>query len=252
MPESATPGSTGPRETAIGEYVMGAGAATTSAQAPPRADATARIVVALGIVAVLVLAGGAYLVWLRPTSSTSAQPPASSASPSPGDVSPAPAESTAEPSPSPDLDSQRQAARSLDAVVVRSSQSRAKLHQALGFIDACRVPSAQGLFNQVVLERQGELSTLDTLVLDSLPEGEALRRQLAEAIGQALNADRAYQRWAVYLAGHGCRAGHNGDWTQAQAYDDQAGTAKVAFATAWNAMAARVGGGLLPHSREDF
>jgi hypothetical protein len=95
-------------------------------------------------------------------------------------------------------------------------------------------------FQQVVRDRQQELSQSKGLKVDQLPNGAGLRTSMVAAYQSSLKADQAYLAWAQEIQGRGCGgkiAPLTGHYKAAIAANGKAGPAKRQVIAAWKPIA---------------
>lgn len=95
-------------------------------------------------------------------------------------------------------------------------------------------------FQQVVRDRQQELSQAKGLKVDRLPDGSRLRQSMIGAYRSSLAADRAYLAWAREVRARGCggkTAPLTAAYKNAIAANDKAGPAKRQVAALWKPIA---------------
>jgi hypothetical protein len=221
---------------------------------PDRSSAVPRwVLVVVGVVVLALLGTGIGYALGRggPTTGSGSPPgapahtptgqpasPAQPASPTrPGPQSPAAA------SPSSGDDAVRQQATAMDQLITSTKATRGKLGDALNNVDQCQdLASAASVLDTVAAERQTEISLLESLAVDALPDGASMRGVLVQALDFSIEADHGYADWARALM-NGCvaPAAHDGNWQQADAASQQATDAKRRFLTAWNPVAASNG-----------
>ena len=99
-------------------------------------------------------------------------------------------------------------------------------------------------FQQVVRDRQQELSQSKRLKVDQLPDGSSLREAMVAAYQSSLNADQAYLAWAQEVRGRDCGgkiAPLTAHYKDAIAANDKAGPAKRQVIAAWKPIASSHG-----------
>lgn len=95
-------------------------------------------------------------------------------------------------------------------------------------------------FQQVVRDRQQELSRSKSLAVDRLHNGQNLRRSMIAAYQHSLDADRAYLAWAQDVRARRCGgkiAPLTGHYRQAIAANGKAGPAKRQVVALWRPIA---------------
>ncbi|WP_185792557.1 hypothetical protein [Actinoallomurus bryophytorum] len=99
-------------------------------------------------------------------------------------------------------------------------------------------------FQQVVRDRQQELSQSKSLKVDQLPDGAGLRKSMVAAYQSSLKADQAYLAWAQEVQGRGCGgriAPLTAHYKDAIAANGKAGPAKRQVIAAWKPIASSHG-----------
>lgn len=95
-------------------------------------------------------------------------------------------------------------------------------------------------FQQVVQDRQQELSRTKALKVDRLPNGARLRQAMISAYQNSLEADQAYLAWAKKVRAHRCGgriAPLVAPYHDALSANDKAGPAKRRVAALWKPIA---------------
>jgi hypothetical protein len=99
-------------------------------------------------------------------------------------------------------------------------------------------------FQQVVRDRQQELSESKKLTVDQLQNGARLRRSMIAAYQSSLKADQAYLAWAQEIKGRGCGSGIaplTAHYRAAITANGKAGPAKRQVAGLWRPIASSHG-----------
>lgn len=99
-------------------------------------------------------------------------------------------------------------------------------------------------FQQVVQDRQQELSRSKGLKVDQLRDGTRLRKSMINAYQSSLNADRAYLAWAREIQARNCGskiAPLTAHYKDAIAANDKAGPAKRQVVNLWKPIASTHG-----------
>jgi hypothetical protein len=99
-------------------------------------------------------------------------------------------------------------------------------------------------FQQVVQDRQQELSQSRGLKVDRLPDGARLRRTMIAAYQSSLDADQAYLAWAQEIQSRGCGARIaplTAHYRAAISANDKAGPAKRQVVALWRPIASSHG-----------
>jgi len=131
-----------------------------------------------------------------------------------------------------------------DKVLDASAKSRAKLNRSIEKVQGCtQLSQAVQDMRTVGDERKAQLKTVENAAVDQLPNGEKLRSTLHEALDFALQADEGYLAWAAPTPANGCgdNAARQAAFGRGQTASTKAGTAKSAFLTLWNPVAADLG-----------
>jgi hypothetical protein len=132
-----------------------------------------------------------------------------------------------------------QQASAVNEILKTGSTARAHLPGRLKTCDD--VSAGVSGFQQVVQDREQELSRSKALKVDQLPNGARLRRSMITAYQSSLDADRAYLSWAREIQSRGC--GHHiapltESYKNAIAANGKAGPAKRQVAGLWKPIAA--------------
>jgi hypothetical protein len=228
----------------------------TVISSPDRSSAVPRwVLVVVGVVLLALLGTGiGYAVGRGgPTSGAGSPAGAPAHTPAGQPASPARAASPTQPTqPTPQSpaaaspssgDAVRQQATAMDQLITSTKATRGKLGDALNNVDQCQdLASAASVLDAVAAERQTEISLLESLAVDALPDGASMRGVLVQALDFSIEADHGYADWARALM-NGCvaPAAHDGNWQQADAASQQATDAKRRFLIAWNPVAASNG-----------
>jgi hypothetical protein len=195
------------------------------------------------VIAVLLVGAGAAIavvkVMAKHPGGTRAGPPTSSTAPAtqPGSSGAAGADGKAQ-------------AVAIDQLLNASSASRQKLGPALTAVDGCGdLNGALTTLQQVTTERDGQVKQGQSLAVDQLTSGAALKAALVQALTFSLQADQKFTAWAQAVAAAGCsgHAPHDDNYTAAQSASGSATTNKQQFVALWNPVAATYG---LPNRSE--
>ena len=90
--------------------------------------------------------------------------------------------------------------------------------------------------------RSSELSQVQTLQFDQLPNGASLKSQLMTALQVSLQIDNDYLKWAQQQQSSGCAYGfNNAYYNNATAEDNTATNDKQAFLDSWDPIANQYG-----------
>ncbi|WP_345433917.1 hypothetical protein [Actinoallomurus vinaceus] len=131
----------------------------------------------------------------------------------------------------------RQAA-AVDQVLKSGQTARGHLPSRLRTCDD--VTAGVAGFQQVVRDRQQELSQAKGLKVDRLPDGSRLRQSMIGAYQSSLKADRAYLAWAQGVRARRCGgrvAPLTAAYKNAIAANDKAGPAKRQVIALWKPIA---------------
>ena len=156
--------------------------------------------------------------------------------PSPTALPPAPTEASG--------GSAQDQAAALDGVLDASVLSRRKLNQSIDKVRRCtQLSLAVSDMRAAGDERRAQLSTVDSVAVDQLPNGERLRSTLHTALDNALQADGAYLDWAEATPAKGCgdTAERRAAFGRGEAASARAGAAKTDFLRLWNPIATDLG-----------
>lgn len=129
----------------------------------------------------------------------------------------------------------------IDQVISSSSASKSTLGDALDDVSACRgLSQALADLKAVRDGRAAQLAQAQALVVDAIPNGEAIRDALVLALQHSHSADNAFVAWAENAAATGnCRQNDNYRAGVSRSADAQA--AKRAFVNLWNPLARQYG-----------
>jgi hypothetical protein len=189
---------------------------------PPAGDRTGknprRLLLAGGIAAVVVLGGGLAYVLTQGLSGSDHETRTSAGSPGAG--------STA------------QQAAAVNQVLKSGKAARGHLPSRLKTCDD--VSAGVSGFQQVVRDRQQELSQSKGLKVDRLRDGSRLRRSMIDAYQSSLDADQAYLAWAQDVRAKGCGgkiAPLTAHYKRAISANGKAGPAKRQVVALWKPIA---------------
>jgi hypothetical protein len=195
--------------------------------------------------AVLVLALAVLATQLPIFHKSGAQP---AATPTPANAAP-PAASTAPAGPAstaaaPPAATQDQAgyteAQAVNGILSVTGSSRSSLGSALNDLGNCtNIDAAVGVLQRVSSERGDQVTRAQRLDVHALPNGDAIKSTLVEALSDSQQADNAYLAWGRNESVYGCGSDQNkaaGDQASAAAT-----SAKQRFVAAWNPVAIRYG-----------
>jgi hypothetical protein len=139
-----------------------------------------------------------------------------------------------------------QVAASLNSLIRQTANARSQLVSTVAAVDNCSADPATAAASlaAAVTTRQQVVSQLATLAVDALPNGQAMRLALINALNDSIDADRHFAAWQAGInAAGGChgQAPHDANWQAAQASSSAATGAKQTFAALWNPVASRYG-----------
>jgi hypothetical protein len=164
---------------------------------------------------------------------TNAVPPAASTTPT------APASSGTAPTATEDQAGYTEA-QAVNGILTVTGSSRSSLGSALNDLGNCtNIDGAVGVLQRVSSERGGQVARAQQLDVHALPNGDAIKNTLVEALSDSQQADNAYLAWGRNESVYGCGADQNkaaGDQASAAAT-----SAKQRFVAAWNPVAIRFG-----------
>ncbi|MGR8009976.1 hypothetical protein [Streptomyces hypolithicus] len=137
-------------------------------------------------------------------------------------------------------------AKSLDALLADSNDSRASVISAVQSIGSCKnLPKAASDLRAAAKQRTALVTRLEGLTVDKLPDHTKLSASLTAAWKASAAADNHYAAWADQVAGKkGCRKGSARSTPQQQAGNRESGEASQAKKEAvgiWNQIAKRYG-----------
>jgi hypothetical protein len=173
---------------------------------------------AAGVAALVVLGGGLAYALTRGHSGSDDGTPASGGKPGSG--------STA------------QQAAAVNQILKSGKTARGHLPSRLRTCDD--VSAGVRGFQQVVRDRQQELSQSKGLKVDRLPDGSRLRQSMIAAYQSSLDADQAYLAWAQDVQEQGCGgkiAPLTAHYKKAISANDKAGPAKRQVVALWKPIA---------------
>ncbi|GAA0373219.1 hypothetical protein NE235_36150 [Actinoallomurus spadix] len=135
-------------------------------------------------------------------------------------------------------DTAAQQASAVEQVLKSGQTARGHLPARLRTCDD--VSAGVAGFQQVVRDRQQELSRTKALKVDRLPNGTRLRQAMISAYQSSLEADQAYLAWAKKVRARGCGgriAPLVAPYHDALSANDKAGPAKRRVAALWKPIA---------------
>jgi hypothetical protein len=206
---------------------------------PPRARSGSVVAIVVGAVAIAVVAAVATVfVVVDKNPKPIANPTGTTSSPKP---SPSPSTS---PSPSPSTNTANTAAaqaRAMNTVLTASTASRISLQGPVEDVSACRdLGAAISQFGQVSAERSQQLASAEDLSVTALPNGYALKSELAQALRVFRSSDQDYLQWAEHEQATACADGGSAP-EAVTASNQRSDSAKMIFNDNWNQVAERYG-----------
>jgi hypothetical protein len=139
----------------------------------------------------------------------------------------------------------RQEARSVNALLARSSGDRSEIVAAAVDIANCGdLSQDQEALESAARSRQMLLDQLSQLSTAKLPHSKGLVSMLTAAWRASVQSDNSYAGWAGDLARTGCAGqapASDPNWRAAQGSDARATVAKSQFAAVWDPIAASYG-----------
>lgn len=200
---------------------------TDSTSPRPKRGGKAPLLVAIAVGAIL-LGSATALVLPHVTANGTKAPPAASAA------------SADVPTPSGTDDAYIAQARAVAELLAAGETAHEALPDALYTCDD--LSAASGAFQQLVQDRQQELTQAESLATGQLPDGETLRSALVDVYQNSLTADQAYVAWIQEESDCGsANAPHTQDFRDAASADDDAADAKRRFVALWNPIAQDTG-----------
>jgi len=137
----------------------------------------------------------------------------------------------------------QQQAAAIAGYLSQSSAVRPGISAAIGAIGGCRnIAAAVTTLRQAADVRTRIASSLAPAQVNALPDGEAIRTELRQAMTASAEADRHYAAWGEAVA-TSCagQAAHTPEFADAQRSDAVASAAKQRFVQSWNAVAPAFG-----------
>ncbi|WP_460355554.1 hypothetical protein [Actinoallomurus acanthiterrae] len=129
-------------------------------------------------------------------------------------------------------------AAAVNAILQAGKEAHDRLSVSMATCDD--LVSAAPAFQQVVQERQSELTQARQLRTDQLPGGADLKQAMIDAYSSSLDADKAYVAWAQEAQAAGCDGGappQSANHDAAMAANDKAGPAKRRVVALWSPIA---------------
>jgi hypothetical protein len=144
--------------------------------------------------------------------------------------------------PSPSSGAPSEQAAAVSAVLASSAATRAALRGAVRQVRACRdLSHAVSQLRTVVSQRITESRQAAALATAALPDGAAVKSELASALRTSMRADRDYLTWAQQQQAACTPSGQSAAYSIALRANQAANAAKQAFARIWNRVATKYG-----------
>lgn len=135
-------------------------------------------------------------------------------------------------------DAAAEQAGDVNELLSSSSSTRSSLSDAIAGASRCRRAGVSTI-EDITDNRRDQLATAKTLEVTALPDGEALKRTLVDALDASYDADAAFLSWARrHLAGR-CkgRVSEDPDYRRGISRSEAAQAAKSQFAQIWRPIA---------------
>jgi hypothetical protein len=135
-------------------------------------------------------------------------------------------------------------ATAIDTLLDASGATRGRLAAALAQVDGCTgLATAVGQLQEIANTRGDQADQARNLTIDQLPDGDALRSRLAQALNFSFQADQDFLAWGRATQTGGCtgHAAHDLNYQRAQTASASATASKRQFLQLWNRMAAGYG-----------
>jgi serine/threonine protein kinase len=207
---------------------------------PPKQRGQAALIAMLVVVIVAVLAAGGAVTYALTRPAPTPSPSIAVTSPAPG-PSPTPIPT---PTPTP-VPGQTEAAEvmAINGLLTNSRISRTALSNAANDVGSClNVENDVTQINQILSERESQLSDAQSLQVDAIPNGSQVQNSLVTALMASVTADQDYLSWAQQQNEDNCTEGTTSQYYQQALADDQTATDdKNAFAGLWEPLANQYG-----------
>jgi hypothetical protein len=134
-------------------------------------------------------------------------------------------------------------------VLTSSNGSRATVQAVATDIMACHdVPNDVTELDQIISERDSQLTSAQSLQVDAIPDGTTLQNDLVAALEASLAADHDYLSWAQQQGDDNCAEGTNSQYYSNALNDDTtASNDKTTFEQLWEPLAQQFGGQQNPY-----
>jgi hypothetical protein len=135
-------------------------------------------------------------------------------------------------------------ARAVEQVLIDSGRDRGRLNQGIQKVDACRsVGTGVAQIRQAQQGRQDQLTRVQALSTDAIPNGDVLKATLIEALERSLAADNAFLDWATNVRDTNCARSskRNGAYAEGLRQSRLADDPKQRFVDLWNPIAVQFG-----------
>ncbi|MFC6080418.1 hypothetical protein [Sphaerisporangium aureirubrum] len=148
----------------------------------------------------------------------------------------------APPAPEPTLDRAREQAEAVDQLLAGSRAARSGLVDAIADVRACRT-AGLSVIGSITDARREQLTSAQTLEVDALDGGSAVRSALTKALNASYQADAAFLAWGRRYVNRGCGGPveQDPDYRRGLRFSGDAETAKARFVIRWNPVAASFG-----------
>ncbi|GAA4069619.1 hypothetical protein [Nonomuraea soli] len=129
-------------------------------------------------------------------------------------------------------------AEAIESLLSGSHASRSNLGDAIAAASSCERAGVRRIA-EITAGRRDQLAQAKRLEVGSLPDGEAVKSALVEALDASHRADAAFHAWARRYQAGGCagKVSRDRDYRRGLAHSESAQTAKERFADAWRPLA---------------
>jgi hypothetical protein len=131
----------------------------------------------------------------------------------------------------------------INGLLTNSGISRTALSNAVSDVGSClNVGDDVSQINQILSERESQLSDAQSLQVGAIPNGSQVQNSLVTALMASVTADQDYLSWAQQQNDDNCAEGTTSQYYQQALADDQTATDdKDAFAGLWAPLANQYG-----------
>jgi serine/threonine-protein kinase len=204
--------------------------------APPRRKDQAPLIAALVavVVAILATAGTVAFIATRNTAQ-----PTGSIAPVPTSIGPIPTTSPTPTTITPASQTEAAEVTAIGQLLTSSGGVRTNLSAVVSDVASClNVADDVTELDQIVSERESQLSDAESLQVDAISNGTQLQSDLVTALMASLAADNDYLNWAQEQNDSNCADGENSQYYGDALSDDQtASTDKAVFEQLWTPLA---------------